>query len=131
MAARSPPPGCYRTAEAYLRRCARQAARRTKGNHRRKKAVTLLAKAHLQVKRQRRDVQHKTSRSLVRQYDTVYHNDLQTANLVRNHHLAKSISDAGVERVPGHPCFHSSVCWEASCSCAACRHQPELLGLWA
>jgi hypothetical protein len=25
----------------------------------------------------------------------IYHEDLQTANMVRNHHLAKSISDAG------------------------------------
>ena len=30
----------------------------------------------------------------MRQYDTIYHEDLQTANLVRNHHLATSISDA-------------------------------------
>ena len=32
---------------------------------------------------------------LVRANDTIYHEDLQTANMVRNHHLAKSISDAG------------------------------------
>jgi putative transposase len=31
----------------------------------------------------------------VRQYDTVYCEDLPTANMVRNHSLAKSISDAG------------------------------------
>jgi hypothetical protein len=30
-----------------------------------------------------------------RQYDTIYHKDLQLPNMVRNHHLAKSISDAG------------------------------------
>ena len=32
---------------------------------------------------------------LVCRYDTIYHEDLQTANMVRNHLLAKSISDAG------------------------------------
>ena len=32
---------------------------------------------------------------LVRANDTIYHEDLQTANMVRNHHLAKSIQDAG------------------------------------
>src|SRR5215831_12126876 len=30
-----------------------------------------------------------------RQYDTMYHEDLQVANMVKNHHLAKSIVDAG------------------------------------
>jgi len=31
----------------------------------------------------------------VREYDTIYHEDLQPANMVKNHHLAKSISDTG------------------------------------
>jgi putative transposase len=31
----------------------------------------------------------------VRAYDTICYEDLRTANLLRNHHLAKSISDAG------------------------------------
>ena len=45
--------------------------------------------------RTRADFHHKTALALVRQYDTIYHEDLQTANMVRNHHLAKSIADAG------------------------------------
>jgi putative transposase len=88
-------PRWYRKAEAYLRRCQRRVARRQKGSHRRKKAVKLLAKAHLKVKRQRQDFHHKTALQLVRENDTIYHEDLQTANMVRNHHLAKSIQDAG------------------------------------
>jgi putative transposase len=35
------------------------------------------------------------ARALVRAYDTIYHEDLQSANLVQNHALAKSIADAG------------------------------------
>jgi putative transposase len=57
--------------------------------------VKLLAKAHLKVKRQRQDFHHKEALSLVRAYDTISYEDLQTANMLRNHHLAKSISDAG------------------------------------
>jgi len=57
--------------------------------------VTLLAKAHQTVKRQRADFHHKTALALIHANDTIYHEDLQTANMVKNHHLAKSISDAG------------------------------------
>ncbi len=88
-------PRCYRKAEAYLRRCQRRVARRQKGSHRRKKVVTLLAKAHQHVARQRQDFHHKTALALVRANDVIYHEDLQTANMLKNHHLAKSISDAG------------------------------------
>ncbi len=88
-------PRWYRKAEAYLRRCQRRVARRKKGSHRRKKAVQLLAKAHQHIQRQRCDFHHKTALSLVRGNDTIYHEDLQTANMVKNHSLAKSISDAG------------------------------------
>ena len=70
-------------------------SRRKKGSNRRRKAVTLLAKAHQTVRRQRQDFHHKTALALVRENDTIYHEDLQTANMVKNHHLAKSISDAG------------------------------------
>ncbi|HEV8193085.1 MAG TPA: transposase [Ktedonobacterales bacterium] len=86
---------CYRSAEAYLRRCQRRVARHKKGSHGRKKAVKLRAKAHLKVKRQRQDFHHQAALSLVRAYDTIYCEDLQTANMLKNHHLAKSIADAG------------------------------------
>jgi putative transposase len=88
-------PGWYRKAECHLKTAQRRVARRKKGSTRRRKAVTLLAKAHQQVRRQRQDFHHKTALALVRENDTIYHEDLQTANMVRNHHLAKSISDAG------------------------------------
>ncbi len=57
--------------------------------------MRLLAKAHQTVRRQRQDFQHKTALKLVQQYDTIYHEDLQVANMLKNHHLAKSIADAG------------------------------------
>jgi len=88
-------PGWYRKAERALKTAQRQVSRRKKGSNRRRKAVTLLAKAHLKVKRQRTDFHHKTALALVRENDTIYHEALQTANMVQNHHLAKSISDAG------------------------------------
>ena len=88
-------PGWYRQAECKLKTAQRRVSRRKKGSNRRRKAVTLLAKAHLKVRRQRADFHHKTALKLIQQHDTIYHEDLQTANMVKNHHLAKSISDAG------------------------------------
>jgi transposase len=38
---------------------------------------------------------HKTALAMVRQYDTIYYENLQVANMVQNGQLAKSISDAG------------------------------------
>jgi len=88
-------PRIFRVAEMNLKRAQRRMSRRVKGSKRRRKAVTLLAKAHARVRRARADFHHKTALALVRQYDTIYHEDLQPANMVKNHQLAKSISDAG------------------------------------
>jgi putative transposase len=88
-------PGWYRKAERALKTAQRRVNRRKKGSAQRRKAVKLLAKAHQKVRRQRADLHHKTALHLLQTNDTIYHEDLQTANMVRNHHLAKSISDAG------------------------------------
>jgi putative transposase len=88
-------PGWYRKAERALKTAQRRVSRRKQGSNRRKKAVVLLAKAHQKVRRQRQDFHHKTALALVRENDAIYHEDLQTANLLKNHHLAKSIQDAG------------------------------------
>jgi putative transposase len=88
-------PRCYRRAERTLKTAQRRVSRRKQGSNRRRKAVKLLAKAHQTVKRQRQDFQHKTALTLVQQYDAIYHEDLQTANMLKNHHLAKSIADVG------------------------------------
>jgi putative transposase len=88
-------PGWCRQAERALKTAQRRVSRRKKGSHRRRKAINLLAKAHQKVKRQRRDFHHKTALALVRQYAAISHEKLQPATRVKNHHLAKSISDAG------------------------------------
>ena len=88
-------PRIFRVWEMRLKRAQRRVSRRVKGSHRRRKAVKLLAKAHQKVRRARQDFHHKTALALVRQYDTICHEDLQPANMVKNHQLAKSISDAG------------------------------------
>jgi putative transposase len=89
------PSSWYRKAERALKPAQRRVSRRRKGSNRRRKAVTLLAKAHQTVRRQRQDFHHSVALQIVRMNDTIYHEDLQTANMLKYHHLAKSIADAG------------------------------------
>jgi putative transposase len=88
-------PGHHRHAEKHLAKAQRRCAKRQKGCHRRKKAAQCCAKRQQKVKRQRADVQQKTARMLVQQYDTIYLEEVPLSTVVRNHSLAKSIQDAG------------------------------------
>jgi len=88
-------PQFFRRAECDLKKAQRRVSRRVRGSKRRKKAVRLLAKKHLKVKRQRRDFHFKEARKLVNQYQSITVEDLNIKGMVKNHHLAKSISDAG------------------------------------
>jgi putative transposase len=88
-------PQYFRKAERRLKRAQRNVSRKKKRSSNRKKAVKLLAKQHQKVKRQRLDFFHKESRKLIEKYDEVVFEDLNIKGMVKNHHLAKSISDAG------------------------------------
>jgi putative transposase len=76
-------PRHYRTAEKELKKAQRHVSRRKKGSKRRAKAAQQCGKKHQHVRRQRRDFQHKTALALVRQYDTIYVEAIQPANLSR------------------------------------------------
>jgi putative transposase len=78
-----------------LKTAQRRVSHRKQGSSRRRKAVQRLAKAHLNVRRRRQDFHYKTALELVRTNDIIDHEDLQTANMLKHHHLARSIADAG------------------------------------
>jgi len=59
------------------------------------KARKRLSKIHLKVSRQRKDWAIKQARCVVAFNDVVVYENLKIANMVKNHNLAKSISDAG------------------------------------
>ena len=92
-------------AQAHLRKAQKRVERRTrrdrngklngKQSKRREKAKVQLTKAHLRVKRARLDFHHKVAHALVRRFDTLYIENLNIRGMLRNHHLARVISDAG------------------------------------
>jgi putative transposase len=87
-------PRILRKSERQLKKLQRRVSKRKKGSANRRKAIKRLAKKHLQVSRQRKDFAVKTARCVVRSNDLIAYEDLQIRNMVKNHKLAKSISDA-------------------------------------
>lgn len=77
-----------------LARLQRQLSRKSKGSKRREKARVKVARLQEHVANQRQDMLHKLSTDIVRQYDVICIEDLASKNMVRNHRLAQSISDA-------------------------------------
>ena len=87
-------PRFLRKSERQLKKLQRRVSKRKKGSANRRKAIKRLARKHLQVSRQRKDFAIKTARCVVRSNDLIVYEDLQVRNMVKNHKLAKSISDA-------------------------------------
>ena len=83
-----------RKSEKRLKRLHRQLSRKQKGSNNRAKAKIKLARQYEKVANERKDFLHKLTTSLVKNHDLIVCEDLQIKNMVKNHHLAKSIADA-------------------------------------
>jgi putative transposase len=89
-----PNPKFLRKAEKSIKYSQRRIYKKVKGSNCRKKARKLYAKKHLKVSRQRNEHANKIARNVCRSKDLVAYEDLRVSNMVKNHCLAKSISDA-------------------------------------
>jgi putative transposase len=87
-------PRRLRKSEKALKRLQRRVSRKVKGSNKRKKAINKLGRKHLKVSRQRKDFAVKLARCVVSSNDVVVFEALRVRNMVKNHRLAKSISDA-------------------------------------
>jgi putative transposase len=81
--------------ERSLARYQRRLARCQQGSANRHKARAKVARAQRKVRASRADFLHRTSARLVRDHDVIVIEDLAVKNMVRNHSLAKAISDCG------------------------------------
>ncbi len=89
------PPKFLRQSELKLTREQIKLSRKKPKSKNRNKQRVILSKVHRKIRNQRKDFNHKVSRELVNKYDLIAFEDLQITNMLKNHHLAKSISDAG------------------------------------
>ena len=89
-----PNPKYLAQSERKLAKLQRQLSRKTKGSANWNKARVRVARLHEHIANQRLDMQHKLSTKLIRNYDVICVEDLGVKNMVRNHKLAKAISDA-------------------------------------
>ena len=87
-------PRRLRKSEKRLKRLQKRVSRRNHSSANRKKAINKMARQHLKVSRQRKDFAVKTAGALVASHDLIAYENLQVRNMVKNHKLAKSISDA-------------------------------------
>jgi putative transposase len=87
-------PKLLRKSEKRLKKLQRLVSRKKKGSSNRRKAINRLGRKHLQVSRQRKDFVVKTAKTLCTSNDVIVLENLNVKGLIKNHNLAKSISDA-------------------------------------
>ena len=82
-------------AQKKLARLQRQLSRKQKGSKNRKKAAMKVARMHRRIKNIRLDELHKLTTMLCKNHAVIVIEDLSVKNMVKNHCLARAISDMG------------------------------------
>ena len=88
-------PQWYREAQSKLRIIQRTVSRRARGGANRLKAVLALQRQHETISNSRKDFLNKLAFQLTTNYDLIALEKLNITGMARNHHLSKSIMDAG------------------------------------
>ena len=125
--------------EKKLAKAQRRHARKKKGSKNRQKARLKVAKIHARVADRRRDYQHKLSTRIVHENQVMCVESLAVKNMVKNHSLAKAISDVGwgefvrhleyKARWYGRTLVKIDQWYPSSKTCHACKHVLDSLPL--
>ena len=81
--------------EVEIKKASQRLSRRVKGSGRRKKARLLLAKTYERIVNRRLDFFHKATLDIIRAYGKIAVENLNISGMIKNHHLAHGIADAG------------------------------------
>jgi putative transposase len=87
-------PKPFKRLKKKLKRAQKSLSRKQKGSRNRQKARLKVARVYRQISDSRKDFLHKLTTQLVRENQTIVVEDLAIKNMVKNHKLALSISDA-------------------------------------
>ena len=86
-------PKFLKKSEKKLAKLQRELSRKTIGSNNRNKARIKVARCHEKITNQRKDFTNKLSTQLIKDYDVICLETLKVKNMVKNHKLAKAISD--------------------------------------
>ena len=81
--------------ENKMKRLQRQLSRKVKGSNNREKHRVKIAKLFERMTNKKEAYIHYVVNKLLQSYDTIFMEDLNVQGLLRNHHLAKAISEVG------------------------------------
>lgn len=87
-------PKHFRKSEKRLAKLQKDLSRKQKGSNNRYKARLKVAKLHQKISDQRADFLNKLSTKLINENQVIVIEDLKVKNMVKNHKLAKAISEA-------------------------------------
>lgn len=87
-------PRYLRKSERRLKMAQKALSRKVKGSNRRAKARAKVARIHAHVANQRQDAIHKATTMIAQTYSDISVEDLNVVGMVKNHRLAKAVSDA-------------------------------------
>ena len=93
---RIPNPRHLRKMGEKLARAQRILSRKEKGSGRWERQRLKVARVHARIADSRKDYLDKTTTDLVKRFDRIFVEDLNLRGMVRNHRLAKSLSDTGI-----------------------------------
>ena len=132
-------PRYFAADEKKLAKAQRKLARKKKGSKNRAKARLKVARLHAKIADRRRDYQHKLSTRIVSENQVVCVESLAVKNMVKNHCLAKAISDVGWGEFTrqldykakwyGRTLVKIERWYPSSKTCHACKHVLDSLSL--
>jgi len=86
-------PKHLKKSEKKLKKAQRKYSHKTKGSNNKNKSRIKVARTHQKITNQRKDFLHKLSSKIISENQTICIEDLAVSNMVKNHKLAKAISD--------------------------------------